>query len=247
MTSENQSKNPSAIPGQIIPQSEWSEYCEWARDGGYDQSYFNRFDSKSVALQEAYLEEKREFDETVSRMQPVIETAHHAINQVSAPKDGDNYFYYISGDLAMKSDGSFTDEKRHWIPISKLDADSMMDNGGKPYGATMDGVFIGTEHGERLVSATRAGEYPFGLANRDDQFHGSRVRVLPELAGDVAWEGTVQCVLNKGRLLSVIRDGNDFSIRVPGDRIEVIERIENGVKMVIEDTHESARLPRMEP
>lgn len=56
----DQTSDLSQPPPSIIPENEWSDFCEWARDGGYDQSYFNRFDSKSLALQEEYLEERRE-------------------------------------------------------------------------------------------------------------------------------------------------------------------------------------------
>lgn len=52
----------SKPPPSIIPAIQWNDFCEWARDGGYDQSYFNRFDSKSLALQELYLEELRDSD-----------------------------------------------------------------------------------------------------------------------------------------------------------------------------------------
>lgn len=68
-------------------------------------------------------------------------------------------------------------------------------------------------------------EYPFGrVANgEEDRFSQSRVRVLPDMKGDTAWEGEVGSVLNGGRLLEVKRDGQDFRVRIPGDRIEVLE------------------------
>jgi hypothetical protein len=39
----------------IIPPELATEFLEWARDGGYDESYFNRWDSKSRALEETFL------------------------------------------------------------------------------------------------------------------------------------------------------------------------------------------------
>lgn len=151
--------------------------------------------------------------------------APRSVSQVRLVED--DYFYYMHGRLGMKSDGSFTDEKRHWIPISRLDADAMMENGGQPVGATMGGDFIGTEHGERLNSVMRDGEYPFGRTDRDDQFCGSRVRVRAKFAGDTDWEGTVSGTLDNGSQVSVVGDGKDFWKTIPGHRIEVIERIEN--------------------
>lgn len=50
-------------PPPLIPTEKWADFCEWARDGGYDQSYFNRYDSKSLELQQEYLDEQREHAE----------------------------------------------------------------------------------------------------------------------------------------------------------------------------------------
>lgn len=50
----------SKPPELLISPEEWPDFCEWASDGGYDQSYFNRWDSKSLELQRQYLIEKRE-------------------------------------------------------------------------------------------------------------------------------------------------------------------------------------------
>ena len=44
----------------IVPLDLQSEFLEWARDGGYDESYFNRWDSKSRALEELFLSERAE-------------------------------------------------------------------------------------------------------------------------------------------------------------------------------------------
>lgn len=44
-------------PPSLIPANAWLDFLEWARDGGYDESYFNRWDSKSRALEQAYLDE----------------------------------------------------------------------------------------------------------------------------------------------------------------------------------------------
>lgn len=74
------------------------------------------------------------------------------------------------------------------------------------------------------VQAERS-EYPFGKleAADTDEFHGQRVRVLPEMPGDSAWEGEVGMVLKHGRLLEVMRDGGDLRVRVPGDRVEILD------------------------
>lgn len=72
-------------------------------------------------------------------------------------------------------------------------------------------------------------EYPLGKTDFDHRFYGSRVRVIPELRGDTAWEGTVMSTLNGGRLISVVRDprpedGFEYSsIRISGNRIDVLE------------------------
>lgn len=44
----------------IVPPELTKEFLEWARDGGYDESYFNRWDSKSRALEEMFLSELSE-------------------------------------------------------------------------------------------------------------------------------------------------------------------------------------------
>lgn len=77
---------------------------------------------------------------------------------------------------------------------------------------------------EQERQAEDLSEYPFGKleAADTDEFHGLRVRVLPEMTGDSAWEGEVGMVLKHGRLLEVMRDGRDFRVRVPGDRVEVL-------------------------
>jgi len=67
-------------------------------------------------------------------------------------------------------------------------------------------------------------EYPLGKTDREDRFFGTRVRVLPELKGDTAWEGVIQMTLNGGRLFSVKRADNDNgSFRIGGDRLEILE------------------------
>lgn len=47
----------SSPPPNIVPPDLWKDFMEWARDGGYDESYFDRWDSKSVALQVAFIAE----------------------------------------------------------------------------------------------------------------------------------------------------------------------------------------------
>ena len=65
-------------------------------------------------------------------------------------------------------------------------------------------------------------EYPFGKVDKEDAHFGARVRITPELRGESAWEGTVQRVMNGGRLISVKRDDSDSSFRIAGNRIEVL-------------------------
>jgi N12 class adenine-specific DNA methylase len=77
--------------------------------------------------------------------------------------------------------------------------------------------------------ALERSRYPFGETTVEDRFHGSRVRVLPELAGDSAWEGTVSLATNGGRLISVkrdirVEDGYEYMpIRISGNRLEVLK------------------------
>lgn len=69
-------------------------------------------------------------------------------------------------------------------------------------------------------------EYPFGKTDLEDRFFGSVVRVLPELQGDVAWEGKVESVFSSGRLVSVRRSNDGereyMPIRISGNRVEVL-------------------------
>jgi hypothetical protein len=50
----------STPPPPLIPEGQWQDFVQWANDGGYDQSYFDRWDSKSLALQQTYLDEMEE-------------------------------------------------------------------------------------------------------------------------------------------------------------------------------------------
>lgn len=47
-------------PKTIVSPSRWQEFIDWANDGGYDESYHNRWDSKSVELQRQFIEETNE-------------------------------------------------------------------------------------------------------------------------------------------------------------------------------------------
>jgi len=47
----------ASVPAPLVHPSRWNEFMEWARDGGYDESWFNRWDSKSHELQRAFLDE----------------------------------------------------------------------------------------------------------------------------------------------------------------------------------------------
>lgn len=44
-------------PRPIVEASRWEDFLSWANDCGYDESYFNRFDSKSLEIQLTFLEE----------------------------------------------------------------------------------------------------------------------------------------------------------------------------------------------
>ena len=71
-------------------------------------------------------------------------------------------------------------------------------------------------------SSRVSAQYPFGLMGDDstDAFHGVRVRVHPELKGDVAWDGEIDYLHKHGRLVELRKDG--ARIRVAGHRIEVL-------------------------
>ncbi len=47
-------------------------------------------------------------------------------------------YYYIYGNMGMKSNGSFTRKKEDWITFTEEDEKRII----KPYGATKTGVFI---------------------------------------------------------------------------------------------------------
>jgi hypothetical protein len=74
-----------------------------------------------------------------------------ALPSADVGKEDANY-YYVDGSLGMKSNGSFTSEKRHWMTFGLIDAKRMADGEIKPYGATRRGLFIGTVSGDRLMS-----------------------------------------------------------------------------------------------
>jgi hypothetical protein len=46
------------VPKSLITSDLTDEFQSWARDGGYDESYFDRWDSKSLALEEEFLAER---------------------------------------------------------------------------------------------------------------------------------------------------------------------------------------------
>lgn len=45
------------LPPSLIPADQRQDFLQWADDGGYDQSYFNRWDAKSRELEQNYLDE----------------------------------------------------------------------------------------------------------------------------------------------------------------------------------------------
>lgn len=56
----------SDLPKPLVGPDDWSDlwadFVEWAYDDGYDESYFNRWDSKSYYPQVQYIDEKEEFE-----------------------------------------------------------------------------------------------------------------------------------------------------------------------------------------
>ena len=54
----------------LIPSELLEEFRDWARDGGYDESYFNRWDSKSRHLEETFLQERREVSASMDAILP---------------------------------------------------------------------------------------------------------------------------------------------------------------------------------
>lgn len=86
-----------------------------------------------------------------------------------------------------------------------------------------------TSEAPAVERGEREAEYPFGrVANgEEDRFFRSRVRVMPDMKGDVAWDGEVGSVLNGGRLVEVKRDGQDLRVRIRGERIEVLNRVDS--------------------
>jgi len=50
-------RDASVVPPSLVPPSRWQDFVEWTAEGGYDESYFDRRDSKSLELQRLFLEE----------------------------------------------------------------------------------------------------------------------------------------------------------------------------------------------
>jgi len=51
------------------------------------------------------------------------------------------YYYYIYGNMGMKSNGSFTRDKSKWIKFDEIEVNRIT----KPYGTTKNGLFIECE------------------------------------------------------------------------------------------------------
>lgn len=45
-------------PTSLISSDKLDDFREWARDGGYGEEYFNRWDSRSLWLEELFLSEQ---------------------------------------------------------------------------------------------------------------------------------------------------------------------------------------------
>lgn len=92
---------------------------------------------------------------TSNREEPVAtpqvkEPAESLTKDAGKESQGDKNFYYVNGQFGMKSDGSFTKEKRFWMTFTRETALDMNARNVKPYGATRLGVFTGTVSGETL-------------------------------------------------------------------------------------------------
>ena len=59
----------------------------------------------------------------------------------------DTYFVYVSGNMGMKSNGSFTKNQTQWVYFNQADLDHIGNN--KPYGATRTGMFIAVSNIKR--------------------------------------------------------------------------------------------------
>lgn len=57
MTFDVNAQAPNILKS-VIPTELSSDFLEWAMDSGYDESYFNRWDSKCRALEETFLNER---------------------------------------------------------------------------------------------------------------------------------------------------------------------------------------------
>ena len=89
----------------------------------------------------------RQTDQVAARGQQELEVA-------ATPVIKDDNYYYVSGNLGMKSNGSFTAEKRHWMTFGIIDAQRMASANVRPYGATRTGEFVGTVSGNMLTTET---------------------------------------------------------------------------------------------
>lgn len=57
-------------------------------------------------------------------------------------------YFYISGNMGMKSNGSFTRNRSKWITFTESEKDFILNatfRVNKPYGATKQGLFISTD------------------------------------------------------------------------------------------------------
>lgn len=55
-------RDAGQLPPNLVAPEDWQDFCSWAQESGYDESWLNRWDSRSLALQEAFLEEQRDAD-----------------------------------------------------------------------------------------------------------------------------------------------------------------------------------------
>ncbi|NTF18040.1 hypothetical protein G6L37_06455 [Agrobacterium rubi] len=56
-------RDASQVPPPLVPASRYQDFVQWASECGYDESYFNRWDSKYQEIQSLFLEEVLEVEE----------------------------------------------------------------------------------------------------------------------------------------------------------------------------------------
>lgn len=69
----------------------------------------------------------------------------------------DSAYHYSDGNLGMTSSGSFTRDRSRWLTFTPEEVQRISAN-GRPWGASREGMFVGTESGQRFAGASKAVE-----------------------------------------------------------------------------------------